>query len=243
MDRKAKPVDIIGADTETLEKDSAFPDAYAFYIRLSDEPDAIWQRYLTEWRNALYAMQREITVVGDKLRLVFVYGDDIQSCANYAAHLVELINKRLEEYNRQVDLQEKRELAKQEVEQEKEEELRKKLSKLEPVQTPAILEVTVEELLSAYEEDEETANESYGNKILKITGVVDRVEVKDTLGIYYITLTNAERNIMQVVRCVFDKKHGLELNQLTPGQTVTVQGKYDGSIVDIRIGNCVLVSS
>ena len=116
MDRESKPVDILGADTETLEKDSAFPNAYAFYVRLSDEPDAVWQRYLAEWRNALYTMQREITVVGNRLRLVFVYGDDIQSCANYAAHLVELINKRIEEYNIQVDLQEKREMTMREKE-------------------------------------------------------------------------------------------------------------------------------
>jgi hypothetical protein len=242
VSRKSKPVEIIGADIDTLEKDSAFPDAYAFYIRLSDEPDPIWQRYLAEWRNALYAMQRQITVVGDKLRLVFVYGDDIQSCANYAAYLVELINKRIEEYNIQVDIKEKRELAKQEVVLDKEEELRRKLSKLEPVPTPATIEVTVQELLSAYETDEEMANVRYGNKILKITGVVDRIEVKDNFGIYYITLTNAERNLMQVVRCVFDKKHGSDLIRLTPGQTVTVQGKYDGSIVDIRMGNCVLIS-
>lgn len=241
MDRKAKPIEIIGTDTDTLERDGAFPDAYGFYIRLSDEPSPIWQRYLAEWRNALYAMQREITVVGDKLRLVFVYGDDIQNCANYAAQLVELINKRVEEYNKQVELQEKREMSKQEIERNKEEELRRKLSRLESVPMPAIVEVTVEELLSNYEADVETADAKFRSKTLKIKGVVDRIEVKDNLDIYYITLTNAERNLLQAVRCVFDKKHGAELSQLTTGQTVMVQGKYDGSIVDIRMANCVLI--
>ena len=71
MERKLKPVEIIGTDVESLEKDSAFPDAYAFYIQLSEEPDLMWQKYLTEWRSALNTMQREITVVGDKLVMSF----------------------------------------------------------------------------------------------------------------------------------------------------------------------------
>ena len=115
-----------------------------------------------------------------------------------------------------------------------------------PVVTPqpvyAELEVAVEELLSAYETDGVAANVKFANKILRITGVVDRIEVKDTLGIYYITLRSAEKRSLQTVRCVFDEKHGNELNRLLPGQTVTVKGKYDGSIIDIRMSDCVLVN-
>jgi len=110
----------------------------------------------------------------------------------------------------------------------------------QPVSTE--LEVTVEELLSAYETDGVAANVKFANKILRITGVVDRIEVKDTLGIYYITLRSAEKRSLQTVRCVFDEKHGNELNRLLPGQTVTVKGKYDGSIIDIRMSDCVLVN-
>ena len=241
MDRKLRPVEIIGTDTDTLEKDSTFPDAYAFYIQLAEEPDLLWQKYLSEWRGALNTMQREITVVGDKLRLVFVYGDDIQNFSNYAAHLVELINKRLDDYNRQMNVLEERELAKQEKEREKEEEIRKRLSKLDPIPAAATVEVTVEELITAYEDDEETANERFGSKIIKITGVVDRIEVKDSLDIFYITLTSNEKDMPQVVRCMFDKKHGKALTRLRAGQTVTVQGKYTGSVVDIRMGSCFIV--
>ncbi len=70
---------------------------------------------------------------------------------------------------------------------------------------------------------------------------LDRIEVKDTFGIYYITLTNAEQNAVQSVRCVFDSKHGADLNQLTKGQEVTVLGKYDGSLIDIKMKGCSLV--
>ena len=103
------------------------------------------------------------------------------------------------------------------------------------------IEVTVEELVSAYETDGEAADEKFINKILKVTGVVNRIEIKDVLDIYYINLTSAERELLQNVRCLFSKKHGAGLNQLTTGQTVTVQGRYDGTIMDIRISDCILV--
>lgn len=112
----------------------------------------------------------------------------------------------------------------------------------EPEPAPAATEVTAEELLLAYEADGATADAKFANKILKVTGVVGRIEIKDVLGIYYITLTSAEKTLLlQNVRCTFDKKYESELNQLTSGQTVTVQGKYDGSIIDISMRDCVLV--
>jgi len=113
--------------------------------------------------------------------------------------------------------------------------------KPEPEPAPAAIEVTVAELLSAYEAEGETADARFANQILRVTGVVDRIEVKDTLDINYITLTTAETNLLQNARCTFDKKYGPELSQLTAGQTVTVQGKYDGSIIDISLRDCVLV--
>ena len=112
----------------------------------------------------------------------------------------------------------------------------------EPAPAPAEIEITAEELLLAYEADGATADAKFANKILKVTGVVDRIEIKDALGIYYITLISAEKTLLlQNVRCSFDKKYEPELNQLTSGQTVTVQGQYDGSIIDISMRDCVLV--
>ncbi len=111
----------------------------------------------------------------------------------------------------------------------------------EPESAPAAIDITVEELLSAYEAGGVAADAKFVNQILSVTGVVDRIEVKDNLDIYYITLSSAEQNRLQNLRCVFDSKYGSELNQLTAGQTVTVQGKYDGSIMDICMRDCVLV--
>ena len=127
MTEKSKLVEIISVDSETVERDGAFPEAYAFYIKLSDKPDPLWEKYLLEWEKALRSMRREMKVIGDKLRVVFVYGDDIQNCVKYAKQLVRIINERVKEHNKKVELQEKKELTKQELSHKKEDEIREKL--------------------------------------------------------------------------------------------------------------------
>ncbi|MBA7649085.1 hypothetical protein ES703_56879 [subsurface metagenome] len=241
MDRKSKPVEITSVDIDTIEKDEEFPDAYAFYIKLSDKPDLLWETYFAEWDKALSTMKRKISVVGDKLRLVFAYGDDIQNYVKFARGIVENTNERIKEHNRKVKLVEKEDLAKQEESRRKEEEIRQTLRELEPKPMPAAIEVSVEEFVSAYEADEGTADAKFVNKLLRVTGVVAMIDVKDILDTHYIRLTGAERNLLQSVQCMFDKKHAPILKQLEKGQTVTVQGEYRGSIIAIRMIDCTLV--
>jgi hypothetical protein len=125
-------------------------------------------------------------------------------------------------------------------------------SEIEPVTEPnqkvdtnqpadAELNLTVEELLVAYAEDNVAANAKFIDKRLRISGTVDKIEIKDYLDIYYISLNNTERNSLQTVRCIFDKKDMDDLNKLLPGQKVTVSGKFDGSIIDFRMSECILV--
>ncbi len=105
----------------------------------------------------------------------------------------------------------------------------------------ADMEITVSELLSEYEADGEAADEKFSNRVLRLTGVVDRVEVKENLGINYIILTAVDRNVLQGVRCNFSTQYGSEVSNLAVGQTVTVQGKYDGSIIDMNLRDCILI--
>ena len=111
-----------------------------------------------------------------------------------------------------------------------------------PEASAEVIEVTVEELLYAYEADGTAADARFTNQTLKVTGLVDRTAVKDNLDIYYVILTAAETHLLQDVRCTFSRQYGEELSRLTPGQEVTVEGKYDGSIIDISLKDCVLVS-
>ncbi|MFC1932974.1 hypothetical protein ACFLXU_05030 [Chloroflexota bacterium] len=104
-----------------------------------------------------------------------------------------------------------------------------------------IIEVTVEELLSAYETDGVAADARFAGKVLEVTGIANRIEVKDMLDIYYIFLTSGEAKPLQNVRCEFYRTQAAALKKLTAGQTVAVQGTYDGSVINIRMRDCVLV--
>ncbi len=113
----------------------------------------------------------------------------------------------------------------------------------EPEPEPAEIEITAGELFSTYEENADAADAKFADRILKITGIVNRIEVKDIMDIHYITLTDVKETILlEDVRCFFDRKHGPQLELLTPGQTVTVQGKYTGSRINICMSDCFLVS-
>jgi len=109
----------------------------------------------------------------------------------------------------------------------------------EPISTA--VGVTTEELYSAYKANAVEADAKYKGKILTVTGTVHKIVTKDTFDIYYVMLTSAEKHEKWNVRCTFDKMHELELERLTAGQTVTVQGKYDGYRTNILMRDCALV--
>ena len=67
------------------------------------------------------------------------------------------------------------------------------------------------------------------------------VDIKDTRDTHYIRLTSAGREHLDSIRCVFDEKYASALGQLTIGETITIQGQYDGSIITIRMKDCSIV--
>ncbi|MFC1901104.1 hypothetical protein ACFLYN_05875 [Chloroflexota bacterium] len=123
-------------------------------------------------------------------------------------------------------------------------------SKIEDSPEPAVaaesgevdMVFTVSELISEYEADGQEAEVKLSNKILKLTGVIERIEVKALLNINYIILTTDAGNLMQGVRCNFGMQYSSEVSQLITGQAVTVQGKYDGSIINMSLRDCILVN-
>ncbi|MFQ5925671.1 MAG: hypothetical protein ACE5IE_06720, partial [Dehalococcoidia bacterium] len=89
MAKKVATIDIVEVDTETVEKDDSFPPAYAFYIGLSGRPERQWVDIFNfEWKRSLYLLKREISVVGDKLRLISGAEDNIQNHIAFARDLV-----------------------------------------------------------------------------------------------------------------------------------------------------------
>ena len=75
-----------------------------------------------------------------------------------------------------------------------------------------------------------------------LTGNIGRIEVKNNLDIAYLILTKEDGNMMQTVRCNFHPMYGEDLQKLMMGQKVTVQGRFDGSIIDLSLRDCTLVN-
>jgi wobble nucleotide-excising tRNase len=232
--RKSQPVEITGVDSSKLDKDMTFKDAYAFYIKLSGEPDYIWQAQLAKWDSALASMSRKISVEKDRLRLVFVYGDNVQLYTDYASSLVNWVNERIAEHNKKIEALEKEEARQKQITQTKEEYLLQELKKVKPEPAISSSEMTIKKLLAAYENDS-TEYEKYRNSILKLKGFVNTIEQNC---IFLADTYKAPKGVL----CVFDKGHTYELKKLRTGQMITVTGEFEGSVVQVSMRHCSLVT-
>jgi len=114
-------------------------------------------------------------------------------------------------------------------------------SNLEPEPSTGMVVATVDELAAAFAKDKAAANAKLADKVLKLTGTVDKVFVKDHLDIFYIVLTNTRGQNSWNVRCTFGREQGPLLTRLNLGQTETVQGKYSGYEKNIILKDCSLV--
>ncbi len=104
------------------------------------------------------------------------------------------------------------------------------------------LVLTVEDIISAYETDPSQADARFVNKILRVTGVISRVDVRIPMSVYALELEGEETHpLRQTLRCVFNREHGEILQSFVPAREVTVQGKFDGSIISITMRDCLLI--
>ncbi len=111
----------------------------------------------------------------------------------------------------------------------------------QPELPAAEVEISVSELFATYWEDQPAADEKFTDKIMKISGTVASIDLKDILDTYYIRLTGADDDILNSVQCFFDKRHENALRQLEKGQQVAVQGRFNGSVIAVRIVDCRLL--
>ena len=111
---------------------------------------------------------------------------------------------------------------------------------LEPDPATGTINATVEELNAAFNSDKAGTNNKLINKLLKVTGTVDKIFAKDNLDIFYILLATGRPATWQV-RCTFNREHGAYLSRLTEGQAGTVQGTYVGYERNIILKDCSMV--
>ena len=111
----------------------------------------------------------------------------------------------------------------------------------ETTQSPGIITITIAELNEACEADSEAAEARFAGSILQITAEVGRIPMVESSENPCIILTSSEKPTAMNVLCIFDKQHGATINKLSEGQLVTVQGRYDGCVMNILVNDCILV--
>jgi hypothetical protein len=101
-------------------------------------------------------------------------------------------------------------------------------------------ELTADSLFSVFNADEKTATEKFGGKILLIKSTVISLE-KDANGNVTLTLVDP----MMGVTCTIDSlqavKQKMDIDALTEGRPVTVKGRCDGMLTDVKISKCMIV--
>jgi len=107
---------------------------------------------------------------------------------------------------------------------------------------PEIVPITLEELDRICREDSEAAEARFAVTILQVIGVVVRIPPMESTENPCIILTNSEKSVARNLLCVFDRQHEAAIKQLSVGQMVTVQGKYDGCVINILLNDCVLAN-
>lgn len=112
---------------------------------------------------------------------------------------------------------------------------------LEPDAATGAISATVEGLNASFNSDKAGTNNKLLNKVLQVTGTVEKVFAKDHLDIFYIILAGAGGPSTWQVRCTFSREHGIYLSRLTDGQTATIQGTYVGYERNIILKECSLV--
>ena len=101
-------------------------------------------------------------------------------------------------------------------------------------------EITVAELCSSYQSYGMAGHDEFMNRVFRVTGIVDRIVIKDTISQYYIDLNDSKPHTLGYIRCKFVKEDVSALNRLTIGRRLTIQGKYDGFVTNIILANCII---
>ena len=99
--------------------------------------------------------------------------------------------------------------------------------------------LTATDLFAEFETDEDVANAKYLGKTLEISGEI--VEVNQTENRYEILFEDSMQGVTCLIDSTFSANNEALLKQLTEGKQVTVRGKCNGMLMDVKMNMCVLV--
>jgi predicted nucleic acid-binding protein len=107
--------------------------------------------------------------------------------------------------------------------------------------TEVAVEVKATKLIADYKANEISADATYKDKLVKVTGVVGSI-AKDVLDNPYVTLTNETQYSFESVQCYFSKADEAKLTAVTKDTRIIVQGRVSGkSLTNVMVKECSLV--
>ncbi len=110
--------------------------------------------------------------------------------------------------------------------------LQKEVAPLDEVEPD--FRLTADELYDAFEADETAAGEKYIDKVIEVSGKVDRFTAQEA-GVNIVL--SAENAIAGGVNCAFTDPP----SKLEPGTAIKIKGKCQGFLLDVVLNNCSIV--
>ena len=104
-----------------------------------------------------------------------------------------------------------------------------------PAAPAAVVDLVM--LLAAYKGNEIAADVNYKGKQIRTTGVVGNVK-KNILDRPYVTVGRGHGFEIPEVQCFLAPSHTNQAAALRKGQTITIQGKVDGLMMNVIMSDC-----
>ena len=102
------------------------------------------------------------------------------------------------------------------------------------------IEVTANDIFSAFEENEVAAEEKFKGQLVKVTGIVSEINSKSAL-ISANILLKVDGSVFGCVQCNFNSENSKALATVEKGQNITITGTCGGlSLYNVMINACEL---
>ena len=99
------------------------------------------------------------------------------------------------------------------------------------------ISISAQQLYSEYKENQIAADQKYDNQILEVSGTVNSIG-KDIVDSMYVALNTGD--IIGSVQCMLEDSEIDKAVNLVEGQSIVVQGKNSGMLMNVILRNCVI---
>ena len=105
-------------------------------------------------------------------------------------------------------------------------------------ETAPDLIISVDQILSDYQNDEEQANKLYTDKIVQLKGEISKISMQDG----NTTFTLISPNFDATVICSFQAEENNNVLSFKKGDEISLKGICTGYLLDVVLVNCVILN-